>query len=258
MKPEFFSLRTKQGWVGSERFFEDFELNFPLGSVTAILGASGVGKSTLLKAVAGLLPHTSLRVNWPSGQSFSRIALMAQHDLLMPWLSVLENVLIGYRLRGELKLEHRLQALDLLEKVGLKKWINAKPYTLSGGMRQRVALVRTFLEDAPLILMDEPFSALDLVNRHLLQNLAAELFKNKTVIMVTHDPKEALRLADKIFVLGKFPAEICYELNLEASSPIPRAADSSELLKFEPELINYLLKSTVTEMTEVTETGEEK
>ena len=243
MEPEIFELQTHQGFVGSEQFFQDFKLSFPLKGVTAILGASGVGKSTLLKALAGLLPETSLQVKKPS--SCSPMALMAQQDLLLPWSSVLENCLLGYKLRGELRPEHRQRALDLLEKVGLTKWKDAKPFTLSGGMRQRVALVRTFMENAPLILMDEPFSALDLVNRHQLQNLAAELFKDKTVVMVTHDPKEALRLANQIIVLGKFPAEICYELTLDSS--IPRATDSQELLNFEPILIEQLLQSVMHE-----------
>jgi putative hydroxymethylpyrimidine transport system ATP-binding protein len=251
VKPEFLRLRTHQGLVGKERFFEDFELVFPVGGITAILGASGVGKSTLLKALAGLLPSTSIQVQ----SSFSRIALMAQQDLLLPWLSVLENVLLGYSLRGDLQEKHQILALDLLEKVGLKKWANAKPFTLSGGMRQRVALARTFIEDASLILMDEPFSALDLVNRYELQNLAADLFKekqgesSKTVVMVTHDPKEALRLADKILILGEFPAKICHEMNVDLPEAIKsiksisssRAADSPEVLKQESELIQMLI-----------------
>ncbi len=249
MKPEFLKLRTHQGCVGPDQFFQDFELDFSVKGVTAILGASGVGKSTLLKALAGLLPDTSIQVQ----SSFSRMALMAQQDLLLPWLSVLDNVLLGHNLRGEVVQANRSlmiqSAIDLLDQVGLKKWIDAKPFMLSGGMRQRVALVRTLMEDAPLILMDEPFSALDLVNRYELQNLTAELLKEpsgevgKTVVMVTHDPKEALRLADKVIVLGGFPAKIEYALDVSGvlGASIPRSSSAKEVLKQEAALIQVLL-----------------
>ncbi len=236
-----FYLSTHEGFVGSDRYFEDFELDFPLDQITVILGASGIGKSTLLKAILGDLPKTSLSVHSP----FTRLAWMAQQDLLLPWLNVLDNVLLGALLRGENKTVLRKKALDLLEKMGLKAWATAKPFTLSGGMRQRVALARTLMEDAPLILMDEPFSALDSVNRYHLQNIAAEFLQSdtkKTVVMVTHDPKEALRLGHKIVILGGFPARIHQTLFLD--SPLPREISSPEILAREAQLLESLLKAS--------------
>ncbi len=129
-----------------------------------------------------------------------RIALMAQQDLLLPWLSVRDNVLLGHRLRGASRAElRRLRepAAALLARVGLERDADRLPGTLSGGMRQRAALARTLMEDRPIVLMDEPFSALDVVTRHRLQDLAAELLVGRTVLLVTHNPLEALRLGHR-------------------------------------------------------------
>jgi putative hydroxymethylpyrimidine transport system ATP-binding protein len=235
-----FSLRTHAGRVGSDYYFSDFELNFPPQKITVILGSSGIGKSTLLRAILGELTDSTLKVHSP----FSEVAWMAQQDLLMPWLNVLENVLLGYHLRGVCSEEHRQKALLLLERMGLSAFFKEKPYRLSGGMRQRVALARTLMEEAPLILMDEPFSALDSVNRHHLQNLTAENVESmqKTVVMVTHDPKEALRLGHQIIVLGGFPARVYNAMSLD--SKVPRDIDSEEVTALEPKLLKCLLSAS--------------
>ena len=170
---------------------------------------------------------------------------MGQQDLLMPWLSVLDNVLLGYLLRGEVKDFHRQKAAELLANMGLKSVLKEKPYRLSGGMRQRVALARTLMEEAPLILMDEPFSALDSVNRYHLQTLTAEWVQSspeKTVIMVTHDPKEALRLGHQIIVLGGFPARVHHAMTLD--SPIPRDIHGETVMTLEPKLLQCLLNAS--------------
>jgi putative hydroxymethylpyrimidine transport system ATP-binding protein len=129
---------------------------------------------------------------------------MAQQDLLLPWLRLRENVLLGTRLRRERPDVARADAL--IAAVGLAGRERAWPAELSGGMRQRAALARTLMEDRPIVLMDEPFSAVDAPTRHRLQDLAARLLAGRTVLLVTHDPLEAMRLAHKVMVLRGMPA----------------------------------------------------
>lgn len=147
----------------------------------------------------------------------NRVAYMAQQDLLLPWLSLRDNVLLGARLRGEVPEADK--ADYLLERAGLTALTEALPTSLSGGQRQRAALVRTLLEDRPVILMDEPFSALDPMTRLALQDLAAEMLTGRTVLLVTHDPLEALRLGHRVLVLEGRPARLQPPLHLEESPP---------------------------------------
>jgi putative hydroxymethylpyrimidine transport system ATP-binding protein len=181
-------------------------LSLPAGRCTALLGPSGVGKSTLLRLVAGLIPlPPGARIAASDGRPLpGRIAWMAQQDLLLPWLRLRENVLLGARLRGERADVARAEAL--IAAVGLAGREGARPAELSGGMRQRAALARTLMEDRPVVLMDEPFSAVDAPTRHRLQDLAARLLSGRTVLLVTHDPLEAMRLAHKVVVLRGAPA----------------------------------------------------
>ncbi|MEP4380807.1 MAG: ABC transporter ATP-binding protein [Alphaproteobacteria bacterium] len=194
---------------GDTVFLDGFSFSAPAGSWTCLLGESGVGKSTLLRVIAGLIePAAPTEIRAHDGSRLeNRVAYMAQQDLLLPWLSAAENVALGARLRGERA--NRARTLDILDRAGVAGRANALPSELSGGERQRVALARTLMEERPIVLMDEPFSALDAITRTRLQDLAVELLVNRTVLMVTHDPFEALRLADGIFVLtgGMQPAD---------------------------------------------------
>src|SRR5579872_3776439 len=183
--------------------FSQLHLDLPAGQWIGLLGPSGVGKSSLLRMIAGLIPTPPGTVLTDSQQ----IAYMAQTDLLLPWLTVLENATLKLKLQTYDKDSHAL-AITLLEKVGLEHVLHLYPHQLSGGMRQRVALVRTLLENKPIILMDEPFSALDAITRYKLQALAVDLLKNKTVLFITHDPAEALRLAHEIYVMKDRPATV--------------------------------------------------
>ncbi|MEM6903250.1 MAG: ATP-binding cassette domain-containing protein [Pseudomonadota bacterium] len=169
--------------------------------ITCLLGTSGVGKSTLLRAIAGLIPPlTGAIVATDSAPLADRVGFMTQQDGLLPWLPIWRNVALGDRLRG--RVGDQARALELLTSMGLAANANDLPHTLSGGMRQRVALARVLYEDRPIVLMDEPFSALDAVTRDRLQSLAVERLSGRTVVMVTHDPLEALRVGHTIRVLG--------------------------------------------------------
>ncbi len=200
---------------------ENFNLSLKPSTLTCLLGPSGVGKTSILKSVAGTLAlEKGSQITASDGQSLTgRIAYMDQKDLLLPWASVLENVIIGAKLKGTAPDLPR--ARSLLEKVGLSNDLHARPNQLSGGMRQRVALARTLMEDAPVILVDEPFSALDAITRHRLQAMMCALTRKRTVLMITHDPMEALRMGDQVYVLGGARPTLTEILGLPGTTPRP-------------------------------------
>ena len=197
---------------GEQCIFDNFSLELPSGKLACLLGKSGSGKSTLLHFIAGLLPADIARgtvtVNRKADQLQGRIAWMAQQDLLLPWLKVIDNITLGPLLRGERTPQHLATARQLLEAVELHDVEKYYPHELSGGMRQRVALARTLAEARPINLLDEPFSGLDAATRYQLQALASRLLTNRTTLLVTHDPLEALRMADVIYVLDGRPARL--------------------------------------------------
>ena len=218
--------------LGGRALFAPVRLTLPAGKWTALLGDSGVGKSTLLRLLAGL----------PIGGQFTgRIdnpmpaALMAQDPGLLPWLDVRQNAALGSRLRGTRADAARLD--DILARTGLRDHAAKRPAQLSGGQRQRVALARTLMEDRPLVLLDEPFSALDMRLRRTMQDLAAELLRGRTVLMVTHDPAEAARLSDRIAVLT--PTGLT--LAEAPDSPAPRLPDAPQVLACQGALMARLM-----------------
>ncbi|WP_439814381.1 ABC transporter ATP-binding protein [Zavarzinia sp. CC-PAN008] len=218
---------------GGAPLFQDLDLPLARGRWTCLLGRSGTGKSSLLRALAGLrVPGLTATRLGDQG----RVAWMAQGDLLLPWASLCDNVTMGQRLRGERP--DRARALDLLARVGLGDKALRRPGTLSGGERQRVALARTLAEDTAIVLMDEPFSALDAVTRHELHALTVRLLAGRTVCLVTHDPFEALRLADRIAVLRGRPARL--DWIDPPPGPTPRAAGHESLARAHGRLLALL------------------
>ena len=190
-------------WVDEIQIFPRISFTMQAGSWTCMLGPSGVGKTTILRLIAGLESEIVLdgRIELKEGGRLTgQISLMSQTDNLLPWLNATENVVLGSRLRGEKPNYDKANAL--IEKVGLTDHRKKKPYALSGGQRQRVALARTLMEERPIVLLDEPFSALDARVRAEMQELAAQHLQGKTILLVTHDPAEAARLGESILVLS--------------------------------------------------------
>ncbi len=223
-----------------EPLFTGLDFRLEPGLWTCLLGPSGVGKSSLLRMIAGLLPLEQGTLRCSDGLELrKRLAWMGQQDSLLPWLTAEQNVLLGARLRGQPQDDAR--ALRLLKDVGIEAQAAQLPATLSGGQRQRVALARTLMEDRPLVLMDEPFSSLDAINRTRLQALSARLLQGRTVLLVTHDPLEALRLGHSIHVMAGRPAKI--EGMAAPSGDPPRALDNHDLLERQADLLERLAQA---------------
>ena len=209
--------------------FSVFEEEF-----VSIVGPSGCGKTTILSLIAGLLKPSSGNVYLDGSNKIDtkKIGYMFQRDMLFDWRSVWKNITLGLELQKPKNLDEKLQfAEELLKKYSLYNFKNKKPRSLSGGMRQRVALIRTLVMEPKLLLLDEPFSALDYQTRLSLCDDVYEIIKSekKTAILVTHDITEAISMSDKIIVLSSRPARIKDEINLDliGETPLKKREDSS-------------------------------
>jgi NitT/TauT family transport system ATP-binding protein len=222
--------------VPEVRALEPIDLAVAQGEFLAIVGPSGCGKSTLLRMIAGLHPASSGTVR-VAGETVARpqtgLGIVFQSPVLLDWRNALDNVLIQIELRGMNPDAYRERAIELLRNVGLGEFIDAYPAELSGGMRQRVAIVRALIHDAPLLLMDEPFGALDALTREQMRiDLEALwLATRKTVVFITHSIDEAVLLADRVVVMSPRPGRI--ERIIDIALPRPRGLEA----KLAPEFL---------------------
>ncbi|MEL6678486.1 MAG: ABC transporter ATP-binding protein [Pseudomonadota bacterium] len=223
--------------MGGASLFRDLTLELVPGGWTCLLGPSGVGKSTVLRLIAGLTVDGSFDgtiTDEDASPLEGRVAYMAQSDLLLPWLDLRGNVALGARLRGEVP--DLARADDLIARVGLSDHRGKRPAQMSGGMRQRAALARTLMEDRPVALLDEPFSALDAKTRADMQELAFETLAGRTVLLVTHDPAEAVRLGARIVLMG---ADGAVEVPVPDTAAI-RAVDDPVVLSAQAHLLTRM------------------
>ena len=202
-------------------------LNVDLGEFVVIVGPSGCGKSTLLNIIAGLMDPDFGSVNLQGddkAQRIGRVAYMHQIDLLLPWRNVLSNATLGLEIAGIPRAEADARATELAQRFGIADFLDAYPATLSGGMRQRVALLRAVLPDRNVLLLDEPFKALDAITRAELQRWLSDVLDrtNRATVMVTHDVEEALMLGDRVLVMSPRPGRILLELDVDLPRPRPR------------------------------------
>jgi len=221
------SIRAVSHSYGELEAIDGLDLELPAHRVLALVGPSGCGKSTLLELIAGLQQPSAGAIEVDGAgaapERLARCALMPQRDMLLPWLAAIDNAALALRNRGARRGAARAEAGRLFEQFGLAGFERARPAELSGGMRQRVAFLRTLVAGKPLLALDEPFASLDAITRAEMQGwlataLAAEA---RSVVLVSHDIEEALYLADRVVVLSSRPARVAAAID----SPAPRAAD---------------------------------
>ncbi len=218
------------------RALDQVSLEVPAGEFTCLIGASGCGKSTLLSLVAGLEQPTAGEVSTSGG----RVAFLFQEAALFPWLTAAGNVELALRARGEGKAERRRRTAELLETVHLGGFGGKRPHELSGGMRQRVALARALAQDADVLLMDEPFGALDAMTRDVLHDELDRVCAGRqlTVIFVTHNVREAVRLGDRVVVLSSRPGRVIDEFAVPIERP--RRIDSPPVAELAAKITDRL------------------
>jgi ABC-type nitrate/sulfonate/bicarbonate transport system ATPase subunit len=221
------SIRGLRHSYGELRTIEGLDLEADAHQVLGLVGPSGCGKSTLLELVAGLQEPEGGDVEVGGGsrsdERLARCAYMPQRDLLLPWFDAIDNAALALRNGGAGRDAARREAGQLFERFGLEGFERARPTELSGGMRQRVAFLRTLLSGKAVLALDEPFASLDAITRAEMQGWLAGALKAdpRTVVLVTHDVEEALYLSDRVVVLSPRPARIVAELR----APAPRAPD---------------------------------
>lgn len=223
---------------------DGFSFTLPRNGFTVLIGPSGCGKTTLFDVLTGVVPKDAGTIRW-DGRALAHLgavaAYMQQKDLLLPWLTLAQNALLPARLRREKPMAAaRRRVTGLFARLGLAGFEDHRPATVSGGMRQRCALVRTLMFDRELTLLDEPLSALDAITRRSLQSLLLMLQRDfqRTLLMITHDVEEALLLADRVLVVSAAPMRVIQDLSLTA--PKPRKPDDPALIALKESVLARL------------------
>ncbi|MCV3736150.1 ABC transporter ATP-binding protein [Rhizobium sp. TRM96647] len=243
-------LRNVSKTFGAVKALSDLEVSIRPGELVTVVGPSGCGKSTLFNILAGLEepdPGNVLRLKGVSSTAsdlLGKVSFMPQRDLLLPWRNVIDNAILALEIEGMPRAEARRQAMEMLPEFGLAGFEAQYPNQLSGGMRQRVALMRTFLFKRDLMLLDEPFGALDALTRTMMQRWLLDVWQKhkRTVLFITHDVDEAIFLGDRVLVMTARPGRI--KLEQVVDLPRPRKAD----IVTSPEFI--ALKKTLLEAIE--------
>lgn len=231
-------MRSLEHAYGALQAIEHLDLEVPAHGVVGVVGPSGCGKSTLLEVICGLQEPSAgeIEVGGSAGgpDRLAHCAYMPQRDLLLPWLSAVDNAALALRNSGVGRRAARRQAGALFDRFGLAGFEASRPNALSGGMRQRVAFLRTLVSGKPVLALDEPFASLDAITRAEMQQWLAGALKAdpRTVVLVTHDVEEALYLSDMVVVLSSRPARVAEELR----APGPRNADRNRAVT-DPEFI---------------------
>jgi ABC-type nitrate/sulfonate/bicarbonate transport system ATPase subunit len=244
---------------GSVQAVRDLSLSVEPGEFVTVVGPSGCGKSTLFNMVAGLDepdPGGILRFKGRgchASELLGRVSFMPQRDLLLPWRNVVDNAILANEIEGANRAEARAKALRMLPEFGLTGFEKQYPHQLSGGMRQRVALMRTFMFERELMLLDEPFGALDALTRTLMQRWLLDVWQRhrRTILFITHDVDEAIFLGDRVLVMSARPGHVKHARRVDL--PRPRAAElvtSPEFIALKREILEAIeeesMKSFVT------------
>lgn len=224
----------------------NIDMSINAGEFAAIIGPSGCGKSTLLNAIAGLISPNPGTISLDGDSSSGRlghVGYMQQRDLLLPWRTLEENARLGLEFAGVNRSDAEQRVRELAAEFGLSDALNSYPWQLSGGMRQRAALLRSSLNDTGVLLLDEPFGALDAITRSGLQRWLSETLDRaeRAVLLVTHDVEEALTLADRVYVMSSRPGTFIE--TIDVTLPRPRPADvavTAEFVKLKAQLLNAL------------------
>jgi ABC-type nitrate/sulfonate/bicarbonate transport system ATPase subunit len=213
---------------GAMQVLEDISLTVQSGEFVSILGPSGAGKSTLFRILTGAASSQSGEIRFdgrPISTQDRPFAFMPQRDALMPWRRIIDNCTLGLEVQGMSRRDARAKVTPLFAEFGLAGFERHYPAALSGGMRQRAALLRTVVQERPMLLLDEPFGALDALTRSRMQAWLETMWENHswTALLVTHDVREAVMLSDRIYILSPRPARIVREISIDL--PRPRLAD---------------------------------
>jgi ABC-type nitrate/sulfonate/bicarbonate transport system ATPase subunit len=208
---------------GSREILRDVNLEIGKGEFVAVIGPSGCGKSTLLNVIAGLTSVATGAVEINLTGHRQKLGYVFQRDALLPWRTVLQNIMVALEIEGVPKRERRARAVEYINKLGLKGFESHLPAQLSGGMRQRVAIARTLIYEPTIVLMDEPFGSLDAQTKAVMQSLLLESWSisTPTIVFVTHDLMESLYLADRVLVMSPRPGHISSVIDVPIERPRP-------------------------------------